>query len=84
MRKRQGNIADSFEFIVYTQTNKRMNNNILQLGDTYPQGDCIDSQRCDNVSGNLVLVNVPAAKPCSGKCEKNNFGIYYCKTYNSK
>ncbi|XP_071121949.1 mucin-6-like isoform X4 [Mytilus edulis] len=57
--------------------------NSLSLGDTYPQGDCIDSQRCDNVSGNLELVNVPAAKPCSGKCEKNNFGIYYCKTYNT-
>ncbi|XP_063443189.1 mucin-2-like isoform X2 [Mytilus trossulus] len=57
--------------------------NSLSLGDTYPQGDCIDSQRCDNVSGNLELVNVPASKPCPGKCEKNNFGIYYCKTDNT-
>ncbi|CAC5407899.1 unnamed protein product [Mytilus coruscus] len=56
----------------------------LSLGDTYPKGDCIDSQRCDNVSGNFELVNLPATKKCQspGNCEKNYFGKYYCKTYN--
>ncbi|XP_076105708.1 uncharacterized protein LOC143074038 [Mytilus galloprovincialis] len=52
----------------------------LALGDVYPKGDCILSQRCDLVNGTFQLVTIPAKTSCALDewCKTNNYGIYEC------
>ncbi|CAC5407893.1 Hemicentin-1 [Mytilus coruscus] len=57
----------------------------LAVGDFYPKGNCTESQKCDMVNKNFVLVPIQPTKICDADelCTANNFGIYDC-TKNSK
>ncbi|VDI36930.1 Hypothetical predicted protein, partial [Mytilus galloprovincialis] len=52
----------------------------LAVGDSYPKGNCIVSQRCDLVNGSFDLVTTQATKICEEDecCTANDFGIYDC------
>lgn len=51
-----------------------------KVGDVFPKGDCINSQRCDLTNGTFKLVSVPATKTCSADewCVLNGLGEYNC------
>ena len=51
-----------------------------KVGDVFPKGECINSQRCDLTSGTLKLVSIPATKQCSADewCKLNGLGEYNC------